>query len=153
MIQPKPLVPVTIERIKAATVVTESYVRKAIGESVDMPEAEKLIVQKWLDNGVIQYTKKKINFSKEIYFPLMQHDCFKDMTVDLWQRVLIEYLKKYNTGSSLSIASAGDYMSKCFIKYSIKPVLLKRTEASVNQKRIEEGLMKELGMIMIQRRK
>ena len=140
-------------RIIAAMAVTDETVRKAIGESVDMPADEKLIIQKWLDKGTIEYSKKKINFSKEIYFPLMQREEFRDMTVDLWQRILIEYLKKYNTGSSLSIASAGDYMSKCGIKYSVKPVLQKRSEPSKKYLKEEEEAMAELGLTMIQRRK
>ena len=132
------------ERVIDALAVSDACVRKAIGEVVDMPSEEKDIIQKWLDKGVIEYSKKKINFSKEIYFPLMQHDVFKDMTIDLWRRIVIKSLNKHGTGSKLSKASADDYMSKAGYKYSVKPVLLKRSEASAKQKIEETEIMEEL---------
>jgi len=125
-----------------AMVVVDACVRKAVGEVFDMPKEEKEIIQKWLDKGVIEYTKKKINFSKEVYFPMLEHDCFKGFTIDFWQRVLIHHLNKYNTGSKLSDASASDYMSKAY-NYNISPVVLKRSEASKDQKNQEQAFLEE----------
>ncbi len=132
------------DQVIAAMAVTDECVRKAVGEVIDMPIEEKVILQKWLDKGIIEYTKKKINFSKEIYFPLMQNEAFRDMTIDLWRRIVISSLNKYETGSKLSKASADDYMSKAGYKYSVKPVLLKRSEASAKQKIEETKLMEDL---------
>jgi len=123
--------------------VVDACVRKAVGEVFDMPKEEKEIIQKWLDNGVIEYSKKKINFSKEIYFPMLQHDCFRGFTIDFWQKIVIHYLNKYNTGSGLSEASAGDYMSKAGYSYKVKPVVLKRSEASKAHKLAETAFCVE----------
>ena len=133
------------EQILAAMQLTEKVVREAIGEQLDMPAEEKAIIDKWIKAGVIEYAKKRIVWSKEVYFPLIEAPEFNNISTVAYQRILIHYLNKYNTGCKLSIFSVNDYMSK-YYKYNIKPVLLKKSEAGAKQIKEELVILEEEGL-------
>jgi hypothetical protein len=134
------------KKVEEAMKVADMIVAKAAGEVVDISEEDKAVLQKYIDLGVIQYTKRRIVLSREIYFPLLQHEAFRDLTVDIWRRVTLWAMNKHNVGSKLSKASADDYMSKANYKYSIRPTVLLRSEASAKQKRQEAELIEEFNL-------
>ena len=135
---------VTRYKLLKAAAYTRGYVRSTIGMSInDVSEEDKVVLNKYLDLGIVKYTTKKINYSREIYFPTIESDHYEGITVDFWRVMVRHWLQCAGHSVNLSKASSGDYMSKSW-KYDIAPSTLKRSEASASQKKIELNLIEDL---------
>ena len=127
-----------------AAAYTRARIRSTVGTSInDVPEEDKEVLNRYLDLGVIKYTTKKINYSREIYFPTIESNRYTGITVDFWRVIVRACLQCVGHSVNLSKASAGDYMSKAW-KYDILPATLKRSEASASQKKLEVEVIESL---------
>ena len=135
---------ITKYQLLKAAAYTRGFVRDVIGVSInDVKDSDKEILNRYLDLGIIKYTTKKINYSREIYFPTIESDRYDGITVDFWRVIVRQCLQTAGHSVNLSKASSGDYMSKSW-KYDIAPSTLKRSEASASQKKLELEVLDDL---------
>ncbi len=126
--------------LRAAAFIRKT-IRVEIGTSIaDIPVGDMQVLKRYLDLGVLKFTTKKINYSREIYFPTIESKYLEEATVDFWRVCVRQFLQGVGHSVNLSKASAADYMSKAW-KYQIEPTVLKRSEASLTQKKLEKEVL------------
>jgi len=101
------------------------------------------VLKPYLDQGIIKLIKKKVNYSRQVYFPIMESSTFNGITVDFARVVMKELLAEVGHPVGLSKHSMADYMSKASYEYGISPTLLLRSEAGKAQKLLEKEVLIE----------
>lgn len=120
-----------------------------IGGTV-VSDEDKAIIEKYVVAGIISYNKKsKRDFGKKLYFPTIEAEEFRGLSMLVWLNINRAMILKYGINSQLGKASMGEYVSKAW-QYHIEPTVVNKTAAGGVQMKEEaialEQVLKEDGV-------
>ncbi len=108
------------EKILKALAIADKYALAYIGGNAVVPEDEQLVLDKWLDIGLITYTNtKKGKMSRLFYFPVLESKEWDGLSGGLWLQVMHYVMNKNGFTSGLSSNSVSEYVNRKY-KYNIE---------------------------------
>lgn len=114
------------------------------GYTVKPTKEEAIILDKFIEAGLIQLVKKKRgNLSRQLYFPTMEAEEFRGLSSVIWLKVIQHFIRKYGIDSKIGPASRDDYLSR-YWHYNIEPVVVNKTAAGRLQIKEEEEALKKI---------
>ena len=129
--------------IKIAYDMADKVYLEYIGGTV-VSEEDKAIIKKYVDLGIIAMTKvKKRNFGKKLYFPTIEAEEFRGLSMLVWLNINRAMINKYEIASQLGKASMGEYVSKSW-QYNIEPVVVNKTAAGSLQMKEEAAALQQV---------
>jgi len=132
------------ERILAAYKRANEICYEASGGDLTVPQADQLILDKYLELGLIKLTKSKIGLQKEIYFPTLQDEAFDDLSGWIWLLIIQKAMKNHSIKSGIAKNSINEYVGKPW-EYNIDDCkVITVHEAGPRQVREEEAAWKEI---------
>jgi len=133
-----------LEEVRVAYNYTEKLFREYAGVQTLPTEEEQKVLDKFLLAGVIQMTKRtKPNLGRDLYFPALEAEEFRGLSIELWLFMMRHFINKYNIPSNLGSASAADYLSRYWL-YKINPTVVNKTSAGRLQIKEELAALKTL---------
>ena len=131
------------ERIQKAYDRANEICYEASGGDLSVPEEEQVILDKYIELGLIKLTKSKIGLQQEIYYPTLEDDAFKDLSGWIWLLIIQRAMKRHNISSGVSKNSINEYVGKPW-EYDIDCKVITVKDAGANQVKEEEAAFKEI---------
>ena len=122
----------------------DTMCKDLVGGDLQVPEEEQLILDKYIEEGYIKYTRGKIGLQKEVYFPSLALEEFTGLSGDIWLRILRYTMSRNGIDSKIGRNSIKEYVGKPW-EYDIDPmVVITGKAAGGNQIDEEDAAWKEL---------
>ncbi len=110
------------EKIQAAYDLAYKLGQDYVGSSqIDPADLE--VINRYIEKGLIKYTKGKAKLSQALYYPTLESKEFEGLGMTAWLRILRLVINRLSIQSNLSINSARQYISNHW-RYDIKPTVL-----------------------------
>ena len=108
------------ERILAAYKVADKLALEYSGGSKAVPEEEQLVLDKWIEQGLVTYVKqKKGDMSRRFYFPVLCSKEWEGLSGGLWLQIMHYVMNNNDFTSGLSSNSVSEYVNRKY-KYNIE---------------------------------
>ncbi len=134
------------ERIQKAYTYAKKVCYEARGGDNTIPEDEQLIIDKYIELGMIKSTKGKVKLGLDIYYPTLQAEEFKGLSGDIWLRIIRQAMDDYGISSGIGRNSVNEYLTKPW-EYKMSNDSLKvvsRSYVGTKQLQEEEEAWKEV---------
>ena len=100
------------ERIAQAYAKAKAVCYEANGGDNTIPEEEQLVLDKYIELGMIKSTKGKVKLGIDIYYPTLQAEEFEGLSGDIWLRIIRQAMSDYGISSGIGRNSVNEYLTK-----------------------------------------
>ena len=128
------------ERIQAAYDYAKSVCNEATGGDSKIPEEEQLILDKYIELGMIKSTKGKVKLGLDIYYPTLQAEEFEGLSGDIWLRIIRQAMSDYGISSGIGRNSVNEYLTKPWEYKMSNDSLTVVSRSYVGTKQLQEEL-------------